>query len=123
MSQGRVERVAEEIKKHVGEILQEELRDPRIGFATITKVELTRDLQQAKVYFSIFGSEKQQRDTQVGLKRSAGYIRKLLGQRMKIRYTPELIFRLDEGAKHSIHISEILEKIKKDESNEGKTGN
>lgn len=124
MGQERVQRVAEEIKKEVGRIIHDELRDPRIGFITIIKVDLTRDCRFAKIYFSVLGSKKQLRDTQVALERSRGFIRKLLGQRMQLRYTPEIAFKLDEGPEYSIQISEILEKIKdKDKSNERKKDN
>ena len=118
MSEARVQRVAEEIKKGIGEIICEELKDPRIGFATITRVDLSRDLRFAKVYFSVLGTKKQQRDTQVGLSRSCGFIRKLLAQKLKLRYTPEIVFKLDENIEYSIRISEVLEKLKdKNKSN------
>ena len=124
MGQERVQRVAEEIKKEIGRIVHDQLNDPRIGFVTITKVDLSRDCRFAKVYFSLLGSKKQLRDTQVGLARSKGFIRKLLAQRVKLRYTPEIVFKLDEGIEYSIHISEVIEKLKeKDESNERNKGN
>lgn len=119
MSTARIERVAGEIKKEIGRILLEELKDPRIGFVTITKVELSRDLRRAKVYFSHLGPKKKLRDTQVGLARSSGFVRRLLGQRIKLRYTPEIVFKLDQGIEHSFHIAEVLEKIKdKNKDNE-----
>jgi len=114
MSHSRLERVAEEIKREVGKIIQDELNDPRVGFITITKVELTKDLQTAKVYFSLYGTDKQLRDTKVGLKRSAGFIRTLIGKRIRLRYTPEIIFKADEGSKHSIKISQVLQSIKEE---------
>jgi len=81
-------------------------------------------LHQARVYFSVLGTEKQKRDTQVGLSRSAGFIRKLVGQRVKLRYTPQILFKADESAEYSIRISEVLEQIKeKDKINERKKGN
>lgn len=114
MGQERVQRVAGEIKKEIGEILRDEVKDPRIGFATITRVDLSRDCRFAKVYFSLLGTKKQLRDTQVGLERSRGFIRKLLAQRMKLRYTPEIVFKLDEGVAYSVHISEVMERIKRE---------
>lgn len=124
MGEARVQRVAEEIKKETGKIIYDELNDPRIGFVTITKVDLTRDLRFAKIYFSLLGTKKQLRDTRVGLVRATGFIRRLLGQRIKLRYIPEIAFKLDEGAEYSIHISEVLEKIKdKDNLNEREPGN
>ncbi len=119
MSEARAQRVAEEIKKEIGKIIHDEVNDPRIGFVTITKVDLSRDLRFAKVYFSLLGTKKQLRDTEVGLARSTGFIRKLLGQNLRLRYTPQLVFKLDKGAEYSIHISEVLNKIKdKGEFNE-----
>jgi ribosome-binding factor A len=112
MGQERLKRVAEEIKKEVGKIVHNELKDPRIGFVTITRVDLSRDLRLAKIYFSFLGSKKQLRDTQIGFTRSARFIRRLLGQRMRLRYIPEMVFKWDRNIEYSIHITEILEKIK-----------
>ena len=124
MSQGRMQRINEQLKKEVGLIIHDELNDPRVGFVTITKVDVTADLQQARVYFSVLGTDKQKRDTRVGLSRSAGFIRKLIGQRVKLRHTPQILFKPDESAEYSIRISEVLEKIKeKDKVNERKKGN
>ncbi|NQS99960.1 MAG: 30S ribosome-binding factor RbfA [Candidatus Omnitrophica bacterium] len=120
MGIARMERIGEQMKQEIGRILLEELQDPRIGFVTITKVEVTRDLRQAKVYFSYLGPKNKLRNTQVGLERSAGFIRKLLAQRVKIRYTPELMFKLDQGSEYSIHISEVLEKIKEKDNEQSK---
>jgi len=123
MGQERLQRVTEGIKKEIGKIIQEELNDPRIGFVTITRVELSRDLRFAKVYFSLLGTEKQLRDTQVGISRSASFVRKLLGQRMKLRYTPQIVFKLDESIGYSIHISGVMEKLKDRDKNERRKDN
>ena len=124
MGQERIQRVAGEIQKAIAAIIHDELKDPRIGFVTITKAELSRDLRFAKVFFSLLGSKKQLRDTQVGLAQAAGFIRRQLGQKLKLRYLPEIVFKLDEGIEHSIHISKILDKIKDEgKSNERKKGN
>jgi len=121
MSQERMQRVNEQMRKEIGKIIHDQLKDPRIGFVTITKVDVTADLRLARVYFSVLGTKKQQRDTQVGLSRSAGFIRKTVGQKMKLRYTPEVMFRPDKSAEYSIRISEVLDKIKeKDKKNECK---
>ncbi|MBN3039271.1 MAG: 30S ribosome-binding factor RbfA [Candidatus Omnitrophica bacterium] len=120
MGQERTQRVAEQIKKVIGGIIHDDLGDPRIGFVTVTKVELSRDLRVAKVYFSLLGSEKQLRDTKIGLKRSSGFIRKLLGERIKLRYTPEIIFKVDAGIEHSIHISEILSNLQEKRESNGR---
>lgn len=122
MGQERINRVAEEIKKEVGRIIHDELKDPRIGFVTLTEVKLSRDLHLAKVYFSLLGTEKQLRDTQIALARSAGFIRKLLGKRMRLHYTPEVVFKLDQGIEYSIHISEVIDQLKKKEQADGRPG-
>ena len=124
MGQERVLRVSEEIKKEVGMIIQNELKDSRIGFVTVTKVDLSRDCRFAKIYFSLLGTKKQLCDTEIGLSHSRGFIRKLLGQRLKLRYTPDIVFKLDKNIKYSIHISEVLDKISKEERlNERKRSN
>ncbi len=122
MSQ-RLQRVAEEIKKEIGRIIHDDLNDPRIGFVTVTKVNLSADLRFAKIYFSLLGTKKQLRDTQVGLANSCGFVRKLLAQRIRLRYTPELVFKLDEGVEYSIRVSEVLEKIKNKEKPNERTKN
>lgn len=123
MSQ-RIERVAGEIKEEIGKIIHDELKDPRIGFVTITKVDLSRDLRHAVVYYSLLGEQKEVAATRAGLNNCRGFVRKLLGQRMKLRYIPEIVFKLDKGIEYSIHISKVLEKIKdKDESDKRQKGN
>lgn len=112
MSTIRKEKIAQLIKKEVSEIIHRELKDPRIGFVTITKVEITRDLHQAKVYFSILGSSKDTKKTSKGLKSSCNYIRKLMGKRLKLRYTPEVLFCHDKSIEYSIRIDETIERIK-----------
>ena len=121
MSQ-RVQRVAEEIKKEIGRmIIRDELKDSRIGFVTIMKVDLSNDLRFAKVYFSFLGTKKELADTQAGLASSCGFIRKLLAQRMRLRYIPEIVFKFDESTEYSIRISKLLEKIKNKEKSNGRT--
>lgn len=115
MAHERMQRINEQLKKEVGRIIQDELNDPRVGFVTITKVDVTADLQQARVYFSVLGTDKQKRDTRVGLSRSAGFIRKLVGQKVKLRYTPKILFKLEESAEYSVRISEVLDEIKQKE--------
>jgi ribosome-binding factor A len=110
MSQ-RTERVAAVFKEEISRIIREELRDPRLGFITITHVELTLDLRLAKVYYSVLGSDKEKKETARALGSGSGFIRSLLGQGIKLRYLPELKFILDETAEYSINIQKILDKI------------
>lgn len=108
MSNIRANRVAEQIKKEIGEILNRKLKDPRIGFVTITDVEVTGDLQQAKVFISVLGSEEEKQETLVGLAKATGFIRSEIGQRIKLRITPEITFEFDEAHAYGNHIDALL---------------
>lgn len=117
MPSERIQRVAEAIKQEVARILQEEIKDPRVGFVTVTKVDLTADLQLATVYFSTLNEGASFRDTELGLKSAAGYVRRLLGERLQLRLTPEIRFRGDPSIAESIRMSKLLDNLKeKDES-------
>lgn len=117
----RIERVAHEIKKEMGAIVQNELGDPRVGFITIMRVEITKDLQLAKVYFSVMGNDQQKVKAQEGLESAKGFIRRLIGQRLKLRLTPEIIFKLDSSVEYSIDIAEKIERIKDELTKGGST--
>lgn len=108
----RVEKVANAIKKEIGAIIHDELSDPRLGFITIMRVELTKDLRLAKVYFSVMGNDSQKENAKEGIESASGFIRHLVGQRIKLRFTPEIIFKLDNSIEYSIDIAEKIEKIK-----------
>jgi ribosome-binding factor A len=114
MSQLRVEKVQELMKQEISEIILRELKDPRIGFVTVTAVECTGDLREAKVYVSIMGSEQQIADTWKGLQSSLGFIRREVGHRIRLRFTPELTFALDKSLDYSAHIQKLLLKIQQD---------
>jgi len=114
MGHDRAAKVGGELIKTIGRIVHDEIRDPRIGFVTITRIELSDDLKFGRVFFSVIGSEKQKKDSLIGLGRAVPYVRKLLSQQMRLRYVPELEFHFDEAIEHSIHIQEVLEKLKED---------
>ncbi len=119
MARIRASRVGEQIKKELSQIIQQELKDPRIGFVTVTAVEMSGDLAQAKVYVSIMGDKEQQDSTLEGLEKARGFIRSELGSRVPLRYTPELIFKLDQSLEHGQHISKLLEEVNRnDEKNQ-----
>ena len=115
MGKLRVEKVQELMKQEVSKIILQELKDPRIGFVTVTQVEATGDLRSAKIYVSLMGSEQQVKDCWAGLQSSLGYIRREIGQRIRLHFTPELTFQLDTSLAYSAHIQELLNQIKKDE--------
>ena len=110
----RIDRVQEEMRHQVSLIVQRELRDPRIGFVTITRVEVTPDLKSARVYFTTIEEEKSFEDTVRGLRKAAGFVRKLLGERMRIKFIPEISFVYDESQTSTDRIDEIIEKIHKE---------
>ena len=116
---GRLDRVNEQIKREISGILQKQLGDPRLEFVTITEVIVSRDLRQAKVYFSVLGNPKQREDSLKCLESARGIIRKQLGQRMMIRYTPELFFIYDQSLEASARIEQALQEIH-NESKENK---
>ena len=120
MTTERIHRVEQAIKEEVAQILQRELKDPRVGFVTITRVQITPDLQRATVYFSVLegpGAPGQTpAQTQAGLESAKGFIRKLIGERLRLRVTPEIIFRSDPSIVESIRMSKLLDDLKPRES-------
>ena len=115
MGQLRVEKVQELMKQEISQIILRELKDPRIGFVTVTSVECTGDLREAKVYVSLMGNESQVKACWSGLNSSLGFIRREIGKRIRLRVTPELSFALDKSLDYSAHIQELLLKIKAEE--------
>ena len=108
----RVERVAEALRKEISNIIHDELKDPRIGFVTVTRIEVTHDLRYAKIFFSVLGTEKEESDTKEALASGVGFIRRLIAQRIKLRLVPEIRFIQDKSSEYSVHIMQELEKIK-----------
>lgn len=115
MGQLRVEKIQELIKQEVSKIILQELKDPRIGFVTVTQVDMTNDLSSAKIYVSLMGSDQQIKDCWSGLQSSLGYIRREIGKRIRLRCTPDVSFQLDKSLEYSAHIQELLIKIQKEE--------
>jgi ribosome-binding factor A len=117
MSKIRVSRVGEQIKKELSQILQTEFKDPRVGFLTVTGVDVTNDLSQAKVFLSVLGSDQQKEDTLKALSHGKGFIRTELGRRIRLRTVPELIFKFDTSIDYGSRIEKLLHEL-----NEGKQG-
>ncbi|MFH1777596.1 MAG: 30S ribosome-binding factor RbfA [Candidatus Omnitrophota bacterium] len=113
----RVLKVAEAIKVEVSDIIQRHLKDPRVGFVTITHVELTADLRFARIYFSVYGDDKEKSETTDGIKSSLRFIRRELGHRLRLKFVPEIVFKLDESVEHSIRIQEVINQINKGKKN------
>lgn len=117
MAKYRNGRINEELKKEISTIIRDDIKDPRLnGIISVTRVDVTRDLRYAKVFVSIFASEEV-KETNLGiLKASAGFIRREVGQKVKLRYTPEIIIELDSSIERGMHIDSILQKIKEQEN-------
>ena len=110
----RMDKINEQLKKEISIILQKELGDPRVKFVTITKADVSRDLKFAKVSFSVLGNNQKVQDAQKGLDKAKGFIRKFVGESMKMRYTPELLFIHDRSLEYSARIEETLKEIHHD---------
>lgn len=108
MKQHRLARVSEAIREAASEAILFELKDPRVKFTTVTRAEVSADLQHAKVYVSVMGSDRDRSLTLHGLKSAAGFIQSKVGDRMKSRYVPVLTFVLDEGVRNSQEVARLL---------------
>jgi len=115
MAQQRVEKIQEFIQQELSIIILKGLKDPRIGFVTVTGVEVTGDLRSAKVFVSLMGSEEQKRESWEGLQHSLGFLRTEVGRRLGIRHTPELSFHRDNSLDNSDHIQKLLLGLKSSE--------
>lgn len=112
----RVNRLADQIRSEVATLLTEHIRDPRIGFTTVTRVDLTADLQHARICVSVLGDAGAQGRTLDGLASATSYIRRELGSRLRLRRVPECSFVLDHGPEAAIHVEELLEGLHKRET-------
>jgi ribosome-binding factor A len=111
MSSRRVLKAAEAIREVVSMTILTDLRDPRVEGVTVTRVEVSPDMRQAKVYVSIMGNEAQQKLCLHGLRSSAGYLQSKISDRIDTRYTPKLQFMIDEGVKKSLAITQLLNEL------------
>lgn len=115
MASERINKVAQAIQEEVAQILQQEIKDPRIGFITVTKVNVTADLSRATIFFSLMEGHGDLKNTEKGLQSARGFVRKLLGERLRLRVTPEVAFRSDPSIAESIRMSKLLDDLKKQE--------
>lgn len=111
----RANRVGEQMKKELSDIIGRKIKDPRIGFVTVTDVEVTGDLQQAKVFISALGDEEQRENTLKGLAKAKGFIRSEIGSRIRLRKTPEIIFEWDESIDYGHRIDTLLNQLHPDD--------
>jgi ribosome-binding factor A len=114
----RTEQIGEAIREEVASIISQGLKDPRIGFVTITRAQVTPDLRHAKIFFGVLGDTAQRDKTQAGLRQAAGFIRREVGKRLKLRFTPELTFQYDVGIDATDRVARLLEETQTAESTE-----
>ncbi|MCH4166954.1 MAG: 30S ribosome-binding factor RbfA [Megasphaera sp.] len=113
MGEMRVRKIQEFIKQEVSNILLRELKDPRLGFVTVTDARITGDLREATVYVSFFGNDEQKKDTLRALQHATGYIRTEVGKRLGIRYSPTITFEEDTSLEYGMKIDKLLHDIEK----------
>lgn len=120
MAKYRGGRINEEIKKSVSNTIQNKIKDPRLtAMVSVTEVEVTNDLSYAKVFVSIFGSsDKEKANTLDAIKCSASFIRKEIGQSVKLRHVPQVIIELDTTIDKALHLDSLFNKIKETEKND-----
>jgi ribosome-binding factor A len=111
----RADRVSDLLKEEISQLLLREVKDPHIGFITITDVEVSKDLQVAKVYYTILGDEKQLRESAQALNRVSRFIKRQLGKRLRMRYIPDIIFKYDHSLEYGNRIDDILSHLENSE--------
>lgn len=120
MAQGsRPDRVGEQIRQELSQIIAQQVHDPGIGFLTLTRVQVTPDLQLARVHYTVLGDDRQRRQTQTALERATPYLRREIGSRIRLRRVPELTFFYDKSVEHQDRIEQILLDLKKERAAAG----
>jgi ribosome-binding factor A len=122
MATRRQKQVAELLHQEISQLIQYRTQDPRLGFVTVTDVEISPDLRQARVYVTVLGNDVDAQSTLDGLASASGYFRRELGQSLALRYVPQLSFQIDTSLEYGMHIDEILDSIK-EEQNQQDEGN
>ena len=112
MGQGsRPERVADLIRAEVTTMIARELHDPGVGFVTVTRVQVSNDLQHARVFYTSLGDATARKNTAQALERATGFMRRQIGQRLRLRRTPEIAFQFDESVGHQDRVAQLLKEI------------
>lgn len=113
-SNNRLTRINDELQKELSNIIRMDVKDPRIGALTsVLRVETTQDLKYCKVYISVLGNDEEKQSVMKGLKNANGFIRRLIAQRVNLRITPELIFKLDDSVEYSVRMNKLIDEVTK----------
>lgn len=110
----RPQRLALQIRQELGEIIFRHVKDPRVGLVTVTSVEMSPDLRHARVFVSTIGTEEQKAESLEALQHASGWIRHELGQRIRLKFLPELVFRSDTSQEYGNRIDELLDQIREE---------
>jgi len=116
----RSQRVAEQIRRELAELIRLEVKDPRVGFITLTDVEITPDYAHAKVYFTSMTGEEGLDEILTGLRRASGFLRRELGRRVRIHTTPELHFHYDKSVEEGSRLSQLIDKVVREDEARGR---
>ena len=119
MQSTRIARLSQELQQEIARIIHQELKDQRVGFVTITRVILSKDVSHAKVLFGCLGDAMERQRSQKALDHSAGYIRGLIKKRFRLKVIPVIQFQYDESIEESIALSETFEQLKQEPKREG----
>jgi ribosome-binding factor A len=122
MQYSRRDRVGDLLKREIASIVQHELKDPGIGFVTITAVKVSVDLKHARVFYTVLGDEETRGKSASALKRASGFIQREIGRRLRLRYTPEIWFDFDSSVEYGAHIEQLIQKIHSEEGMDSDDG-
>lgn len=109
MVQHRRRRVGDQLRVEIADLVLREIKDPKLGFVTITEVRMSPDLQSARVFFSVLGGEEAESESLEALRRATGFLRSCIGRRMRLRHVPRLVFDVDQTLDFAARIEELLE--------------
>ena len=119
MAKHRIDRISEEVKKVVSDIIRNDINDPRVStLSSVVAAEVTPDLRYAKIFVSVLGNDEEKQATIKGLKSAAGFIRRELGRKIELRHLPEVVFQLDTTIEHGAYINKLLHDVKKKDGGE-----
>jgi len=118
MTARRIQKINEMLRREISEIIQRDMKDPAVGFTTVSRAEISKDLSYASVFVSVMGEEKIRKTTIERLNKAVGYIQHQLSEKTRLRTMPRITFKLDESVDHSLRIDEILKKIAEEKTEE-----
>ncbi len=110
----RIDRVGHLIQMELSQLILHRVKDPRLGFVTVTHVDVTPDLKSAAVFYSVLGDQNAKKGSQIALEKAAGFLQKEIGTALKLRYTPRLTFRLDESLDKGLEVDKVLRQIQQE---------